>query len=420
MRRKLTDKFIASVQAPKRGRIEIADALEPGLTLRITENDARTWVVRVWTGPKDKRVQRRITLGHPRAIDGGPVLTLAQARQAARDIKQAAAEGRPLVPGDGVKGAMTFAELVEQYLAWAKDTKRPRTVEQTGRMLRHHDLAALRDRPAAGVTADDVRAVRDAITERGAPVQATRTLRALGALGRWGVSEGKIPSAFAKDVLPRTVEKPRDRVLTDPEIAAFVKACDALEFPFGWLFMMLLLTGQRLRECAEMELVELDLDHRTWVIPGGPDGRTKNGRPNTVHLSEPVMAILEKLAERRSKIEALARSRFVFTTTGEIPVSGFVRAKRRLDQLMAESLGRTLPNFTLHDLRRSCATLLARLKTPPHICERILNHKDGVISGVAAIYNQHDYSDEVASALEKLGRHVTALAEPRIVPFKRA
>ena len=80
MRRKLTDKFIASVQAPKRGRIEIADALEPGLTLRITENDARTWVVRVWTGPRDKRVQRRITLGHPRGIDGGPVLTLAQAR----------------------------------------------------------------------------------------------------------------------------------------------------------------------------------------------------------------------------------------------------------------------------------------------------------------------------------------------------
>jgi hypothetical protein len=100
MRRKLTDKLIQSLQPPKQGRLELADILEPGLALRVTEDDRRSWAVRCWTGPKEKRVQRRITLGHPRERDGQPILTLAAARQAARDVKQAAAEGRALVPGE--------------------------------------------------------------------------------------------------------------------------------------------------------------------------------------------------------------------------------------------------------------------------------------------------------------------------------
>src|SRR6516225_10831402 len=114
-RRKLTDKLIQGVLPPKSGRLTYTDTIESALDLRITETDARSWSVRVWCGPDDKRVQRRVTLGHPRERDGQPVLTLAQARQAARDVKQAAAEGKALVPGDFVKGAQTFGELSEQY-----------------------------------------------------------------------------------------------------------------------------------------------------------------------------------------------------------------------------------------------------------------------------------------------------------------
>src|SRR6516165_1406689 len=108
MRRKLSDKLIQSAQPPKSGRLVLTDTLEPGLDLRVTETDARSWSVRVWTGPDDKRVQRRVTLGHPRERDGQPVLSLAAARQAAREVKQAAAEGKALVPGDGIKGARTW------------------------------------------------------------------------------------------------------------------------------------------------------------------------------------------------------------------------------------------------------------------------------------------------------------------------
>lgn len=129
-RKKLSDKLVQSVQSPKTGRLTLTDTLEAGLDLRVTETDARSWSVRVWTGPADKRVQRRITLGHPRERDGFPVLSLAAARQGARDIKQAAAEGRPLVPGDGLKGAMTWGALTENYLKSIEGKKRPSTVQQ--------------------------------------------------------------------------------------------------------------------------------------------------------------------------------------------------------------------------------------------------------------------------------------------------
>jgi integrase len=57
-------------------------------------------------------------------------------------------------------------------------------------------------------------------------------------------------------------------------------------------------------------------------------------------------------------------------------------------------------NWTLHDLRRTFATNLAALGVAPHVVERLLNHASGTISGVAAIYNQFKYMDEMRAAIE--------------------
>lgn len=59
-----------------------------------------------------------------------------------------------------------------------------------------------------------------------------------------------------------------------------------------------------------------------------------------------------------------------------------------------------MQHWTLHDLRRTVASGVARLKIAPHVIESVLNHKTGIISGVAAVYNRHDYFDEKAEALE--------------------
>jgi hypothetical protein len=48
----LTDKRVAAVRPPKAGRSELWDKLEPGLALRVTEKDARTWTLKIGSAPQ--------------------------------------------------------------------------------------------------------------------------------------------------------------------------------------------------------------------------------------------------------------------------------------------------------------------------------------------------------------------------------
>ena len=82
--------------------------------------------------------------------------------------------------------------------------------------------------------------------------------------------------------------------------------------------------------------------------------------------------------------------------------SGFSRCKRRLDALSG------VGNWTLHDLRRTAATHMARLGVAPHVVERILNHTGGTLGGVAGIYNRFSYLPDMRSALETWATHLIA------------
>jgi hypothetical protein len=68
--------------------------------------------------------------------------------------------------------------------------------------------------------------------------------------------------------------------------------------------------------------------------------------------------------------------------------------------------GVTIPGWTLHDLRRTAATGMARLNFPPHVVDKVLNHVSGTIRGVAAIYNRFEYIEERRAALETWGSYV--------------
>ena len=203
MRVKFTDKFIQNVKPPKKGRLSWTDMLESSLDFRVTKTDHRSYSVRVWTGPEGKREQRRITLGHPRERDGQPVLMVAGARAAARDVKIAAAEGRALVPGDGIKGAQTWGELSEEYITWVAVKRRPSTAAEVKRILTSADLAAWRDRPAKTIGPDDMRALRDAVHERG-PSMSEKVLRIVSGIGNWAVDEGKLTVSPAKGIRARS------------------------------------------------------------------------------------------------------------------------------------------------------------------------------------------------------------------------
>lgn len=247
----------------------------------------------------------------------------------------------------------------------------------------------------------------DRIAARGAGIQANRAFAYLRAMFNWTVERGRLPvSPIAGK--PPTRERPRDRVLNNDEVRWLWRACDEIEWPFGPLVKLVLLTAQRRDEVASLEWSELDLKKRLWTMPRE---KAKNDRAHEVQLSDLALELLNSIPRIGHNL--------VFTSTGTTPVSGFSRAKRRLDAAMVaakhEELGakcEPIAKWTLHDLRRTAATGIARLNFPPHVIDRLLNHLSGAIRGVAAVYNRFEYIDERRAALEAWGRYVSNLIAP--------
>jgi integrase len=210
-------------------------------------------------------------------------------------------------------------------------------------------------------------------------------------LFNWAVSKDLIGANPCDGVRPPTKERARDRVLDNGEIKVFWAACDELGWPYGPLCKLLLLTAQRRDEVGGMEWAEIDLERRLWSLPRE---KAKNDQGHTVHLSTQAVEILAALPHTGG---------LVFSTNGRTPVSGFSRAKERLDALMAKPAKHAIAPWIIHDLRRTSTTGMAGLKFPPHVVDRILNHTSGAIRGVARVYNRFDYLDERKAAHEAWG-----------------
>ena len=161
--------------------------------------------------------------------------------------------------------------------------------------------------------------------------------------------------------------------------------------PYGGIVEFLALTAQRREEVAGLRWDEIDLAQRVWTIP---KARTKNAKAHMVHLSMQALTVLKR-ADRKGPV--------VFTLLGTKPFQDFTHAKRRLDQLSG------VTGWRLHDLRRTCVSGMARLGVAPHIADKILNHQAGTISGVAAVYQRHDFLAERRAALDEWGAHVDRL-----------
>lgn len=431
--KKLTDLFVERAKAPARWRIEYFDAAFPGLALRITKNGGKSWCAFYRFGGR----LRRFTLGRYPAIKPG------QARMEAATALDRVREG--FDPAEEKRArrdlrsphADSFSAVAYDYLERhvAKNNSAS-TYQEAKRDIEHDALPKWGKRPIASISRRDVIDLVDRIIARGAPIQANRTLARLRALFNWAIEKDRVAvSPVARMKLP-TKERARDRVLSDDELRWFWAGCNEIDWPFGPLVKLLLLTLQRRDEVSGMEWSELDFAKRTWTIPRE---RTKNKRgEHEVHLSDAAIAVLRSMPR--------VGDRLVFTTTGQTPVSGFSRAKRRLGDAMIRAQPRSLglpkddktyrraarlapgkpflteiAPWTLHDLRRTAATGMARLKVPPHVVDKILNHSSGTIRGVAAVYNRFDYMEQRRDALIAWGRYVDNLvfsAEPNVVELR--
>jgi integrase len=282
--------------------------------------------------------------------------------------------------------ADTFGAVARDYLErHLRKNRRASTYAEAKPDLEHDAIPKWGNRLIASIGRRDVIDLIDGILARGATVRANRTLTRLRAFFNWAIEKGRLTaSPIARMKLP-TQERARDRVLIDDELRWLWRACEAVGWPFGPLCKLLLLTGQRRDEVATMTWPDIDIEGRLWTIPRH---KVKNDRAHAVQLSNAALAVLRSLPRVGNGL--------IFTTTIETPVSGFSRAKRRLDAAMLEA---------------KCSAP-ARLGFPPHVVEKVLNHASGTIRGVAAVYNRFAYLEERRAALETWGRHVTGLVVP--------
>jgi len=176
-------------------------------------------------------------------------------------------------------------------------------------------------------------------------------------------------------------------VLSDDELGRVIRAAREIRGPYGGIVELLALTAQRREEVAQMTWDELDLEKQVWTIPGT---RTKNGKPHIVHLSDAAIRA----------IEARPRTGALVFATADRPFRNFVHSKPKLDKKAGVS------GWRLHDLRRTAISGMARLGVAPHVADKILNHTAGTISGVAAVYQRHEFMAEREQALDAWARHV--------------
>jgi integrase len=325
--------------------------------------------------------QRFVTIGqHGR-------LTPDQARKEARRLLGLVAGGSD--PGAAKieaerSAAETVGKVAENYLKVASKTQRPRSFNETQRHLRIN-WAPLHSMPVAEVRRRHIaEQVADLASAKGL-VTAARARSALSAAFNWAIREGLEITTNPVLGTNRPAEPAsRSHVLSDAELRAIWHACDGDDY--GRIVRLLLLTGQRRDEVGGMRWAEIDLDRKIWVLPSA---RTKNHREHRLPLSGMAVAALPKPAG----IEEVFGER-----------RSWSRSKAALDVRCG------VRGWRLHDLRRSCATVMAdRLGVLPHIIEAVLNHVSGHRAGVAGIYNRARYEVEMRAALDRWSAHIETI-----------
>jgi integrase len=434
MRKRLT-KMTLEMRLPETGRLEIRDSDSP-LIYRLSAQGGRTFCVRVRVGGLGQ--PQRFTFPRHARID-----TLAEARQWAYQTVEACRTGQdPRATGAATDAAAALEaerlerlkckHVIKDYLERrVRREKKNRTADEMERSFNIYVLPRWGETPITQIDRKDVNDLLDDIFDRevkfegqtfGGNVAADNMLARLRACFNWyALKDSKFVSPIVQGMArtkPR--ERLRRRVLSDLEIRVMWPILPT-HGVFGAIVKELLLSAQRRDEVADMLHTEIAPDG-IWTIPAS---RYKGKRDHTVPLSKAALAVI---AEQHQ----IDGSDFVFTTTGETAFSGFSKCKARLDKALlaalkqdAEERGEDptkveLPNWRLHDLRRTAKTLMIRAGVRPDLSERVLGH---VISGVEGIYDQHDYIAEKRAALEALASLLKRIINPpaaNVVRFREA
>ena len=373
-KRALSDLNVKRAKPPTNGQVDIFDAGYPGFALRVSYGGGKSWVYFYRIGGRLRR----------RSLGAYPAVTLAEARQLWRDAKHQVSLGRD--PGWQRASDLNFESVAREWLK--RDQADKRSLKEVTRIVEKELIPEWGQRSIRDIRRHDILVLSDRIADRGATTMARRVMAYVHRLFRWAKSRDLIESNPATDLPKPGREVARDRVLTDAELAAVWKAAVEIGWPYGPAAQLLILTGARRAEIAELKWSEI---HGNTIKLSG--ARTKNAEPHDMPLSEQALDVL-------SRMPRIAGSEYVF---GKPLRSGaWSNAKIKF------SAAKIQP-WRIHDLRRTVSTGMNELGTEPHIVEAVLGH---TVKGVAGVYNRAKYEAAKRAALKAWGAHVMALVQP--------
>ena len=408
-RRKLSEETIKHLPIPDSGnRVTyfagdiIQGARVPrGFGVRVTAAGARAFVLNY----RLRGREHRFTIG------AWPDWSALKAVREARDLRQRIDRGEnPIQDRAPSPGQMTVTSMLDDFVA-----RHVRNNNQPLRSANEYESAFNRlVKPRIGklgiyeIRRSHVIKMLDQIEDTNGPVMADRTLAYLRKAFNWyATRDDQFNSPVVRGmgrIKPK--DHARTRVLSDEEIR-FIWPVLNEAGKFGALVKMLLLTAQRRDEVARLNRKEIDEDG-IWTIPAE---RYKTKRPNHVPLSKAALALIEAQPK-------LDNCDLVFPSKAKTPYSAFGKSKAALDKAVLTAMKKQpmraakvepLPNWTLHDLRRTAKTLMVRAGVRPDISERVLGH---VIAGVEGTYDRHSYAEEKRDALEKLATMIERILNP--------
>jgi integrase len=400
MATRLTNTAIESALArrPDGCRIELADDREFGLRLRAGRRGGKWSLLSQMPDGERIRVQ----------IGSWPGLGISEARKEAQSIKRQLEKG--VNPNEAKRAARDHATVAELLNVYERlKLSKLRDGINVNRALRRV-LKQVLDRDPAAVTRHQIAVAIDRIAEK-APISGNRSLAYCRAFFNWSRGRGHIEVNPAASIPKPSPEVTRDRTPSPSELAEIWGAAGTIGFPFGIVIKLLIVTAMRREEVGSMRISELDLDCgsgatcATWTLP--PE-RSKNGRAIRIPLSPLARSLILEAQNRPTRPVG---ADLLFTTTGTTPVSGWSKAKRQIDEAIMihrsqkyaneEAKTQIMPEWRIHDLRRSFATIACDvLLVDPGVADRCLNHVGASTSStIARVYGRNEMFEQRKSAL---------------------
>jgi integrase len=379
-KRVLTELYVRKVK-PRATAFVVWDLKQRGLVLRIQPSSRRSFSV-IYN--RHGRT-RWLHLGDADAIG------LADARQLAAEAMLEVARGHdPASERKAQRSSGTFAELAERYVE-QHSRKHNKSWRQGASLISRFALPKWGKLQASAISRSDVRALIAGIE---APIVANQSLAAISAVFTWGTNNDLIAVNPCHGIKAPNPTQRRERALSASELPGVWAALGDLGVA-GRCLKTILLTGQRPGECARMRYEHLR--DGFWEMPGSPVPSlgwkgTKNSASHRVPISQAARALVGEGA-----------TGFVFAGPRGRPVYA-------LDAIMREvckKLG--LEDLRPHDLRRSCGTMITKLKFGRFAMNRILNHRRK--GDIADTYDVNDYEDENRHIVEAVTARIMSLAE---------